>query len=70
MYVLGIFKDMQPRDVDQLVDRLVWDQDITAGSMPVTLTTRVRNSVVEAHSDEMVVDGSNPSVPTNVAHKV
>lgn len=30
----------------------------------------VRNSVVEAHSDEMVVDGSSPSVPTNVAHKV
>ena len=30
----------------------------------------VRNSVVEAHSDEMVVDGSIPSVPTNVAHRV
>ena len=66
----GYLKTYNFRDVDQLVDRLVWDQDITAGSMPVTLTTRVRNSVVEAHSDEMVVDGSNPSVPTNVAHKV
>jgi hypothetical protein len=26
----------------------------------------VRNSVVEAHSDEMVVDGSIPSVPTTI----
>jgi len=37
---------------------------------PLHPNNPVRNSVVEAHSDEMVVDGSSPSVPTNVAHKV
>ena len=50
------------------VRRLVWDQE-AAGSTPAIPTTRVRNSGVEFHSDEMAVDGSIPSVPTNVAHK-
>ena len=51
------------------VRSLHWRQEAESSTLS-TLTTRVRNSVVEAHSDEMVVDGSNPSVPTNVAHKL
>ena len=33
LYVLEVFKDIQFRDVDQLVDRLVWDQE-APGSSP------------------------------------
>ena len=47
LYVLGIFKDMQPRDVDQLVDRLVWDQE-APGSSPGIPTL----GAVESNSEE------------------
>ncbi len=51
------------------VRRLVWDQEAGSSTLPIP-TTRVRNSGVEFHSDEMAVDGSIPSVPTNVAQKL
>ena len=43
------FKDMQPRDVDQLVDRLVWDQE-APGSSPGIPTHRDVAQLVRAHA--------------------
>ncbi len=47
LYVLVILKDIQFRDVDQLVDRLVWDQEAPGSSPGIPTTEAVKSNSEE-----------------------